>query len=198
MRKQIKGARRRRSGAELTEMMVGVEESPTEPFAFPHHAENWMHNAASARVIFAESPDENEQLGAIAVKVPGRGSSDALLDFRPRRKPSGPRNGRPQAAPFHQRPLHKSSREAGGPFAHARFKGIIQVANHLMNGHATPLSGTGKLNRSDTPEDGISICRVGQGSHRAILPRGRGNGIEEKDCQSRSYFAATTTSVKSS
>src|SRR5215469_16116489 len=154
-----------KSGAELAEVVIGVEVAEAHPFLLGHGAEVGMIGPTKISRVPRETVEEVNQFRHIAVKV-ARGCAFALLvDLRQCLEALRPRDRHPQAAP-----LQESTRigKAGRRYhdqSQVEFVSVAQVTDHLVRGHFSPATRTGGMNIVEARKDLIFVQRVEQGPH---------------------------------
>jgi hypothetical protein len=88
-----------------------------------------------------------------------------LVDFGHRLETAWPRDGRPEGGPFQEDAREAHWNRSGWPLAHIQTKAIIEMADHLMSGHAAPATLAGGLNGFQSAEDFFFVCGIAKRLH---------------------------------
>jgi hypothetical protein len=143
-------------------MMIHVPIAPNQPVTPAHFAEERMRGE---RRPIGKRMDQRAQLRAVAFPIGWRRSAAALLDFRPGWRPMRPRNGSVQREPFDKSLLDQIGFRARVSFPSANVERIIQMADHLGGGHASPLPTGRWIQPGDSIAATVPSIRVGQSAH---------------------------------
>src|SRR5687768_3292459 len=126
------------SGAELAEVMVGVQIRPAQPGPCRHPAEDRMRGPEAAPVARRNALEQHHYLLHVRREVPGSRTRTLLVDLGARQDAGRPRQRQIQRGPLHDGLPERTRCGTHRLFTKGHPAGVREVADHLGRRHATP------------------------------------------------------------
>jgi hypothetical protein len=138
-------------GAELSEVVVGVEVAEAQALVFGQGAHVGMEPPGDVRRPASETLDEITEFTHVSFKLCGRSAANFLVEFGRGLEAFRPGNRNPERNPLDQNAGKFLGRAAYDFLAHKHAMPITQVTDHLMSRHLSPSSLAAGLNRLQAP-----------------------------------------------
>jgi hypothetical protein len=150
-------------GPKLPQMMVHVKVGVAHALAPRHLTERCVRSELDLRNT--ELVKENAEFLQVGCKLGGWRASLVLVHFRPRHDSVRPMKREPKRHPF----INRAFEESGG-LSHPLFpkccpKGIAQMTNHLMGGHASPTTLTLRTHTTQSVEHFFAVRQIEESFH---------------------------------